>query len=204
MNDVQKGPASGLPGLFVRVRRQSRQPKPVAFCGSESKRGPLPQNGPVPPLEKTAPCGDTLILPCAPGRAVGPPAKPEACVSFGKAYCPASLSGGAEFSLPCITFPASRKRGPSRCVLQLFDIEYRPASLGTDSEIPFTLPGTAGGVSLKPKNRTGACRAPILHVGNQLPGSGERLVPKPESPEKARRRNKGTAGKAQGPFRHMA
>ena len=39
MNDVQKGPASGLPGLFVRVRRQSRQPKPVAFCGSESKRG---------------------------------------------------------------------------------------------------------------------------------------------------------------------
>ncbi len=121
-----------------------------------------------------------------------------------KGILPASLSKGTECSAFCIICPVSRKQGSSRCVLQLFDIEYRPASLGTDSESPFTLPGTAGGVSLKPKNRTGACRAPILHVGNQLPGSGERLVPKPESPEKARRRNKGTAGKAQGPFRHMA
>ena len=48
-------------------------------------------------------------------------------------------------SVSCITCPASRKRGPSRCVLQLLGVEYHPASLETDSESLFTPPGTAGG-----------------------------------------------------------
>ena len=74
---------------------------------------------------------------------------------------PASLSKGAEFSVFCITCHASRKWGSSRCVLHLFDIGYHPVSPGTDSGSPFTLHGTAGGVSLK------QTQAP----GREMPGT---------------------------------
>ena len=66
-----------------------------------------------------------------------------------KGILPASLSRGTECSVSCIACPDSRKRCSSRCVLHLFGIEYHLASLGTDSESSFTLPGTAGAVSLK-------------------------------------------------------
>ena len=61
-----------------------------------------------------------------------------------KGSLPASLSRGTEYSVSCITCPAPRKWGSSRCVLHLFGIEYHLASPGTDSESLFTLPGTAG------------------------------------------------------------
>ena len=57
----------------------------------------------------------------------------------------ASLSRGAECSVPCIICPASCKRSSSRCVLHPLGIEYHPASLETENESLFTRPGTAAG-----------------------------------------------------------
>lgn len=73
----------GLPG-FLRacIRRQSRQATAAASCGSAPKRCLcLKTAPPLSSLEKAAPCGDTLILPCAPGRAVRLPADRGACAS---------------------------------------------------------------------------------------------------------------------------
>ena len=50
-----------------------------------------------------------------------------------KGILPVSLSGGAEYAVPCIICHASRKQNSSRCVLQLFGIEYHPASLEAGS-----------------------------------------------------------------------
>ena len=72
-------------------------------------------------------------------KEVKPPAKPW------QGILPASLSRGTEYSVFCITCPATCKRDFFRCVLRLLGIEYHPASLETDSESPFTLPGTAAG-----------------------------------------------------------
>ena len=84
---------------------------------------------------------------CSVVRESGPP--PGKAVGLRKPWkgiLPASLSGGAECSVFCITCPASCKRGSSRCVPQLFGIEYHPASLEAGSESPFALSGTAGGL----------------------------------------------------------
>ena len=72
MNDVQKGPESGLPGLFVHVRRQSRQPKPVAFCGSESKRGLCLKTALFLPWKRRRRAGIRSFCPARPGASSGP------------------------------------------------------------------------------------------------------------------------------------
>ena len=72
-------------------------------------------------------------------KEVKPPAKPW------QGILPASLSRGTEYSVFCITCPATCKRDFFRCVLRLLGIEYHPASLETDSESLFTRPGTAAG-----------------------------------------------------------
>ena len=73
--------------------------------------------------------------------------------------------------------------GVPRCVLHPFGIEYpillRPA---LTAKALFTLPGTAGDISLKPKKQNG--RLPGAHFVCWKPAAGERLVPKPEGPEK--------------------
>ena len=77
-----------------------------------------------------------------------------------KGILPASLSGGTELSVSCTICPAPRKRNFSHYVLQLFGIEYRPASPETDSEsilLSPAQPGVAVSRKLtKSKCRTGA------------------------------------------------
>ncbi len=58
---------------------------------------------------------------------------------------------GTAYSVSCITCPAFRNRAPSCYVLHLFGIGSPLASLETDRENLFTLPGTAGGHFAKTK-----------------------------------------------------
>ena len=78
-------------------------------------------------------------------RKAGPPGKAWGLRKPWKGILPASCSRGAEYSVFCITCPASCKRGSSPCVIHLLAVEYQPASPETDSESLFTLHGTAAG-----------------------------------------------------------
>ena len=85
------------------------------------------------------------LCPLASYLQVMPPGRARGLRKLWKGILPASLSRGAECSVPCIICPASCKRSSSRCVLHPLGIEYHPASLETDSESLFTRPGTAAG-----------------------------------------------------------
>ena len=101
------GRPDGLPG-FLRacIRRQSRQANPAASCGGAPKRGLcLKTAPPLPSLKKAALCGDTLILPCAPGRIVRAPGSAGGLRKPRRGILPASLSGGTECSAFCIACP---------------------------------------------------------------------------------------------------
>lgn len=81
----------------------------------------------------------------------------------------ASLSRGTEFSVSCITCHASRKRASPHYVLHLLGVEYHLASLGIDSESPFTLPSTAGGCHSSKANQNRYAGMPAHKKGTRLP-----------------------------------
>ena len=170
-----RGRPQGMKGIawacFIKIKRRRNLFHSPPLLRSPKRRG-LPPWRTLACFQAVAaggpsgPDGSESFTQALPGFAGGfqvrPPAKPGACVSPERAY--ASLSGGTEYAAFCITCPAPCKRGPSRCVLHLFSIVYHPASLETNSESPFTLPGKAAGcrfAKAKRNQRRAARRASL-------------------------------------------
>ena len=141
------------------MRAKSKTPKRVCDAshrgaqggGRARREGGKPYG---PPLCRAAKCAAKAGPP--PGSAWG------LCKPW-KGILPASRSGGAEYSVPCITCPAPVNEVLPVACCNLSGIEYHPASLEADSESLFTIHGTAEGHRFAKTNKTtgqgpGFCR----------------------------------------------